>query len=149
VPAVPAGDAGGVSGAASQAVLLLVALAAAVLLTWGLMRRQGLTLLAGAAAARRLGPWPVRPESVRTRDELVRAFEYLARLLLGPAACHRNHREIAAGLGEPDGARRAAADRLAGLYEQARYAPPDEELPDADLAAARADLSFLAGVAAA
>ena len=32
---------------------------------------------------------------------------------------------------------------------RARYAPPDEELPDADLAAARADLSLLAGVAAA
>jgi hypothetical protein len=85
---------------------------------------------------------------VRTRDELVRAFEYLALLRLGPAARHRNHREIAADLGA-GGPRSAAAERLAGLYEQARYAPPDEVLPDADLAAARADLCLLAGVAAA
>ena len=97
----------------------------------------------------RLGPWPVRPEAVHTRDELVRAFEYLALLLLGPAARSRNHREIAAGLGRGRRDPRAPPTALAGLYEQARYAPPDEALPDADLAAARADLSLLAGVAAA
>jgi len=112
-------------------------------------RRPGLVLLRRGDDGWRLGPWPVRPEAVRTRDELVRAFEYLALLLLGPAARTRNHEEIAAGLGEQDVSRRAAAERLAGLYEQARYAPPDEVLPDTDLAAARADLSLLAGVAAA
>src|SRR5262249_30438078 len=34
----------------------------------------------------RLGPWPVRPAAVRTRGELVRAFEYLALLVLGRPA---------------------------------------------------------------
>jgi hypothetical protein len=150
----PSGGAVGVgrpdlSGGGGQLVLLLLAAATAGLLAWGLLRRPGGPLLSGAGGGRRLGPWPVRPEAVRTRDELVRAFEYLALLLLGPAARSRNHREIAASLGETGAARRAAAERLAGLYEQARYAPPDEALPDADLAAARAALSLLAGVAAA
>jgi len=35
------------------------------------------------------------------------------------------------------------------LYELARYAPQDEELPETDLAAARRQLSFLAGAGAA
>jgi hypothetical protein len=136
-------------GAAGRVVLLVAAVLAA-LLGWGLLRRQGLGLLRPAAAsAWRLGPWPVRPEAVSTRDELVRAFEYLALLLLGPVARNRNHRDIAADLVAADATRRGAAERLAALYEQARYAPPDEALPDAELAAARADLSRLAGVAVA
>lgn len=147
--ALPAGGPDAPAWGAGQVVLLLLAAATAALLAWGLLRRQGGLLLRGAGGGWRLGPWPVRPEAVRTRDELVRAFEYLALLLLGPAARSRNHREIAASLGESDASRRAAAQRLAGLYEQARYAPLDEALPDADLAGARADLSLLAGVAAA
>jgi hypothetical protein len=142
--AVPT-DAG--AGSSSLLLVLMIVVGAGVLLSV-LLRRQGLTLLRRADGGWRLGPWPVRPEAVRTRDELVRAFEYLALLLLGPAARSRNHVEIAANLGM-DAGRRAAAERLAGLYEQARYAPPDEVLPDADLAAARADLSLLARVAAA
>jgi len=144
-----AGDTTSVTAGDGRAALLLVVLAGVALLAWAGLRRRGLLLLRRAEGRWQLGPWPVRPEAVRTRDELVRAFEYLALLLLGPAARNRNHRDIATGLAESDGARRAAADRLAGLYEQARYAPPDEVLPDADLAAARADLSLLAGVAAA
>jgi hypothetical protein len=144
-PALPPDTAGG----GMQAVFLLLGAATAGLVAWGLFRRRGLLLPGGAEGGWRLGPWPVRPEAVGTRDELVRAFEYLALLRLGPAARSRNHREIAGGLGADDEARRTAAERLAGLYEQARYAPPDEALPDADLADARAALSLLAGVAAA
>jgi hypothetical protein len=130
-------------------VFLMLGAAAAGVLAWGILRRRGLLLPRGTAREWRLGPWPVRPEAVGTRDELVRAFEYLALLRLGPAARNRNHREIAAGLGGTDQSLRHPAERLAGLYEQARYAPPDEALPDADLADARAALSLLAGVAAA
>jgi hypothetical protein len=98
----------------------------------------------------RLGPWPVRPNQVQTRGDLVRAFEYLAFLLIGPAARPRNHIDLADGLaGQDTDQRRAAADRLARLYERARYAPEIESLPDAELHAARHDLAFLAGVAAA
>ena len=37
---------------------------------------------------------------------------------------------------------------LAHLYEQARYAPPDEVMPDHEITAARGDLMVLAGAAA-
>ena len=78
--------------------------------------------------------------------QLIQAFEYLSLLRLGRAARSWNHRVIAARLGgSGDGHR--AADELASLYEQARYAP--EPLTDAALAAARRDLCFLAGVPAA
>ncbi len=99
------------------------------------------------AGAWKLGPWPVRPESVRTRADLVRAFEYLAFLLLGLAARPRNHLDLAKALAatgeEP--IRHTVAARLAHLYERARYAPKDEALPDDELRAARIDLTFLAG----
>jgi hypothetical protein len=91
---------------------------------------------------------------VATRQDLVRAFEYLALLVLGPAARACHHLDLAALLGErapvlnPD-VRRGAASALARLYEQARYAPGDEPLGEDDLAAARRDLCLLAGVAAA
>ncbi len=143
-----AGAPGEASGGSGEVVLMLLAAGIGALVAWGLLRRRGLVVLRRGGDSWRLGPWPVRPEAVHTRDELVRAFEYLALLRLGPAARSRNHHDVAAGLGQDDATCRAA-ERLAGLYEQARYAPPDEALPDADLAAARADLSLLAGVAAA
>ena len=103
---------------------------------------------AGGSAA---GRWPVEPGAVATRGDLVRAFEYLALRLLGLDARHRHHLDLAdrlggpAELGDPD--RRRAAGHLAHLYELARYAPEDEPLPEAEMAAARRDLSFLAGAA--
>jgi hypothetical protein len=100
----------------------------------------------------KLGPWPVRPEAVATRADLVRAFEYLSLLCLGPVALACNHLDLAARLGAreaTDVEKRRAAEQLAGLYEQARYAPPDEALRPEELAAARRDLCLLAGVAAA
>jgi hypothetical protein len=83
---------------------------------------------------------------------LIRAFEYLSLLLLGPDARSQNHRTIAAQLGGPadeDAARHRAAQDLAAVYEQARYAPAAEPLSTAALASARRDLCFLAGVASA
>ncbi len=93
-----------------------------------------------------LGPWPVDPRQVASRGDLVQAFEYLACLFLGPQARNRHHLDLADRLGaaHPTPAGQAAAAELGHLYEQARYAPPDEPLPEADLAAARRDLSLLA-----
>ena len=93
----------------------------------------------------KLGPWPVAPGAVGTRQDLVRAFEYLSLLKLGPAAQSRNHHDLAAELGEPE-EHRAAAGRLAVLYEKARYTPPEETLSEDALSSARRELSFLAGV---
>jgi hypothetical protein len=113
----------------------------------------------GGGSAWKLGPWPVQPTAVRTREELIRAFEYLSLLRLGPAARHWHHLAIASGLGRLSGdavtatgwgytsaERRQAALQLASLYERARYAPPGEPLPEAALATARRDLCLLAGV---
>jgi hypothetical protein len=105
-------------------------------------------------AGRKLGPWPVDPSAVRTREQFIKAFEYLSVFGLGPSARNWNHRQIARGLGasstrSPNDQRRNAAESLALLYEQARYAPQDRPLLDSELATARRDLSFLAGVATA
>jgi hypothetical protein len=91
-----------------------------------------------AQAEWRLGPWPVRPEAVATRRQLIETFEYLSLLRFGlPAQCW-NHREVARQLDH------AAADRLARLYEQARYAPEDEPLSGDEWQWARRDLAELA-----
>ncbi len=135
---------------------------------WRLWARSQTNAAAGGTAVWRLGPWPVDPAAVMTRDELIRAFEYLSLLRLGPAARNWNHRTIASGLGSAapspvggsdippkavanrdPGERRRVADQLAALYERARYAPLDDPLPDGALVAARRDLCFLAGVSAA
>ncbi len=99
-----------------------------------------------------LGPWPVRPGEVRTRGELVLAFEHLALLNLGPGALTCHHLDLAQRLGELPALdrdrRREAAGTLARLYEQARYTPDNEVMPPETLACARRELCYLAGVAA-
>jgi hypothetical protein len=139
------------SGSGWQALLALAGFGALAVVLWRSLawyRAQAAT----AAGPRELGGWPVTPGAVATRHELVRAFEYLALLRLGPDARTRHHLDLADQLGaggEDDCARRQAAGHLARLYEQARYAPEDEPLAAEDLAAARRDLCFLAGVASA
>ena len=142
------GLSGGDSAGALEAVIWVAALGLIAVAVWmavSTARRQ-------AADARKkgweLGPWPVSPSQVSTREDLIRAFEYLAFLLLGPSARTLNHLDVAERLRPNDGLRAGAAARLAHLYEQARYAPADESLPPEDLMAARGDLSALAGAAA-
>lgn len=126
-------------------------------MVWAVRLRYARQAALGQAAGWRLGNWPVHPAAVRTRQEMVQAFEYLSLLCLGPTAQHQNHLDLADRLGAdelPAGAnpwlpleeRRHAADHLAALYEQARYAPPDDPWPEAELGAARRDLCSLAGV---
>ena len=61
----------------------------------------------------------MRPSQVSTREDLIRAFEHLAYLLLGPGARSLNHLDVAGRLSRDDNGRAGAADRLAHLYEQA------------------------------
>jgi hypothetical protein len=100
---------------------------------------------------RRLGPWPVAPEQVTTRGQLVQAFEYLARKVLGLPAETSHHREVGRQLAQHSATseQEAAADDLASLYEQARYTPPSETLSPEELARAREALRLLATVNAA
>jgi hypothetical protein len=144
----PGSPVGGAGDAGLSLLPALACLAAVALVGYLLWRRAG-RRQDGSGPAWRVGPWPVTPGAVATRGDLVRAFEHLALLCLGPAARTCNHRELADRLGsEADPRSRLAARELAGLYERARYTPDDEPLADDDLAAARHDLSLLAGAAA-
>jgi hypothetical protein len=105
----------------------------------------------GVGAEWRPGPWPTPPHAVATRQDVIRAFEYLALLRLGPAAAACHHRQLAERLAQQDAdnpARRQAAEILAWLYEQARYAPAEETLSAEQLSDARQALCSLAGVTA-
>jgi hypothetical protein len=115
---------------------------------WLAFRTARLQAAGARTKAWSAGPWPVRPSQVSTREDLIRAFEHLAFLCLGPVARTLNHLDVAGRLGKMGDGRTAAAARLAHLYEQARYAPPSELLLADELTAARGDLSALAGAAA-
>ncbi len=133
-------------GAVTVGVVVVLGVFAALLIAFA-MRREG--LLGRGGNRDEIGAWPVRPGEVRTRSDLVRAFEYLALLMLGRSIESANHHEIADRLGADDLAgekrRRQAALELARLYEQARYAPPEENLSEDELTTARQDLALLAG----
>lgn len=161
-PTMPSAGLSNLGESEGWRVLLIVAILAALGVT---LQRLLARARAGSAGregpAWKLGPWPVHPAAVRTREELIRAFEYLSLLRLGPAARHWHHLAIAAGLGQfarpavamrgwGDGSadRRRAAEQLAFLYERARYAPPGEPLSETALTTARRDLCLLAGVSA-
>ncbi len=133
-------------------VLLAVLLGGTGLLLWALLVRFRWGGWGGKDSWR-LGPWPVQPSAVRTRGDVVKAFEYLALLLLGRKASTSHHLDIAGKLATAQvdltGRRKNAAEELAHLYEHARYAPPEEQLSEDELETARRDLGFLAGGAAA
>jgi hypothetical protein len=123
------------------------------LVVWQLWQRYANPPAPKESLGWHLGPWPVNPGRVATRPELIQAFEYLSLLVLGRAARTWNHLDIATSMGGDatggSAEQRAAAHQLASLYEQARYAPGAEPFSSDALAAARRNLCFLAGVAAA
>jgi hypothetical protein len=132
-----------------SAVLCLLMLGVIVLVLWKKGFGPNGQAGCGADGEWRLGSWPVLPGAVSTRQDVIRAFEYLALLCFGPAAAVCHHRQLAERLAEQDSnnpGRRQAAEMLAWLYEQARYAPADETLSQEQLSDARHALSSLAGV---
>jgi Skp family chaperone for outer membrane proteins len=130
-----------------QEILVVSGLCLLAVLLWKLAALWR-TMRGRDAGGWKLGPWPVDPSQIATREELIRAFEYLSLLHLGWAARHWNHCELAHRLGKTDD-RRQAADALARLYELARYAPQSGPLAPDAMAAARRDLCLLAGVSGA
>src|SRR5262249_38728193 len=94
----------------------------------------------------RLGEWPVNPWLIRTREELVKAFDYLTLLKCGLPSKMWHHRTVADHLGVE--AQHLNASNLATVYETARDSPPPERIPDPIMDRARQDLGLLAGVAA-
>ncbi|MFM8270994.1 MAG: hypothetical protein ACKODX_01475 [Gemmata sp.] len=97
-------------------------------------------------AAGGLGPWPVDPRSIGTREDVVKAFEHLSVLICGPAAKTWTHSTIAGELTALAATHGETAVKLARLYELARYAPLDEPLTRAELVEARRLVCDLAGV---
>ncbi len=93
-----------------------------------------------------LGPWPVDPRSIKTREDVVLAFEYLSVLICGPSAKTWTHSTIAEALSDLAETHGETAVMLARLYELARYAPLDEPLSQADLIEAKVLICDLAGV---
>ena len=93
-----------------------------------------------------LGPWPVDPRRLATREDVARAFEYLSVLVCGPVAKTWTHTTIARALLDLVETHGEAAVMLARLYELARYAPADEPLTTAELAEARRLVCRLAGL---
>jgi hypothetical protein len=125
-------------------VALIVMLAVAV---WKFLRAQSAERSGRKGRAWKLGPWPVSPSAVASREQLILAFEYLSLLKLGPAARNRNHLALAAALGGKQEEGHRAADHLAALYELARYAPDPDPIPDEAFTAARRELCYLAETA--
>ncbi len=92
-----------------------------------------------------LGPWPVDPFHLSTRQDVVVAFEHLSVLICGSVAKTWTHTTIAGALSELAMAEPERAMMLARLYELARYTPVDEPLTTAELAEARRIVCKLAG----
>jgi hypothetical protein len=130
--------------AVDQSLLWVGIAVCAGLIGWQFWRRgRG---RGGAAARRRLGPWPVQPDRVSSPEELIAAFEYLAALCLGVQVRTWHHRAVAAALGGDDDERCRAAGELAALYEQVRYSSEEVSLSLEAVGVARRDLCFLAGM---
>jgi hypothetical protein len=127
-------------------LLWVVLVVVAGILVWRLLGGYVPGTRRSAKRSWSLGPWPVAPGAVASRKDVIQAFEYLSLLRLGPTAQSRNHLDLAAELGQTALDRRRSADRLAAVYEQARYTPNDEPISADALAAARNELCFLAGV---
>jgi hypothetical protein len=130
-----------------SAVLGLAAVGLVAFLTWRILSHLGAVNHDDWARAGldgrggwRLGPWPVQPESISTRDDVIRAFEYLSVLQLGPSALTWNHVDIAFALGQRFPALSASALQLGTHYEQARYAPASEAMSPASVRTAREDV---------
>ena len=88
-PSLPRGPSLPSVGTSGTWVLLAVI---CLFVVWQLLR---LSKRAAADARAALGPWPVRPEAVTTRAELVQAFDYLALLTLGLRVQSWNHHAVA------------------------------------------------------
>ena len=152
-PSVPAANIdtvapmGGAPDISRSAVLGLAAIGFVAFLTWRILSHMGAAnhddwTQAGlnGPSGWRLGPWPVEPRSIKTRDDVIRAFEYLSLLELGPSALTWNHVDIALALGRQSPTLSANALDLGACYEQARYAPWSEAMSAADIRTAREEI---------
>jgi hypothetical protein len=140
-PSLPGGGSGLPAVGKSGTWVLLAVFC--LFIVWQLLR-LGKRTAAVADARAVFGPWPVRPEAVTTRADLVQAFDYLALLTLGLGVQSWNHHAVARQWRAQAPATTETALALASLYEQARYTDGVETLTDAERAQARRSLLQLA-----
>jgi len=139
-PALPA------MSALGTIAIWLICIVLAALVLWQASR----WLKGSRRAAQRtfgLGPWPVDPQQVASRAELIKAFDYLAVLVFGAKARPWNHRTVARSLAERAEPLTHLAAELAALYEEARYTDGESALSPDQCELARHALNKLAGVA--
>ncbi|GAB5403784.1 MAG: hypothetical protein Aurels2KO_20150 [Aureliella sp.] len=84
------------------------------------------------------------PDNVRTHADVIQAFHALAFRSPGQAESWWTHRRAAAELSPPDSTLQSAWDRLAKLYEEARYQHDRQELSPEKAQAAQQALQTLA-----
>lgn len=152
----PRGGAGGGSGGGFGIpglegtwlpVVLLAAVLLGALVWWRFVYLRDPTRLQAEFAGAGVGPWPLDPRRIDSREDVVRAFEYLSVLICGPEAKTWTHATIAEALTNLARTHGEAAVMLARLYELARYAPLNEPLTPDELSEARRLVCALAGVA--
>lgn len=135
-------------GAIGRFLVVAVVVGSLFVLLW-----RGVDRYAAASHNSRGNEWdamgPLAIEAIHTREQVVQAFERLSLRLLGRKAKTQHHRDLAHGIGHQTDAdpteRRHWADALADVYEQARYAPPGEDLSANQLEQARRCLRRLTG----
>jgi hypothetical protein len=140
------GGFGGLGFAGSWTPVVILGVVVLGVLLWVLLKhlREGEPRVAYATEG--LGPWPIDPRMINTREDVVKAFEYLSVLICGPSAKTWTHNTIADALSELAATHGETAVMLARLYELARYAPLDEPLTRDELMEARELVCGLAGV---
>jgi hypothetical protein len=137
---------GGVEGSWVP-VAMLAAVLLGALVWWRFVYLRDPASESGGLALAGLGPWPLDPRRISSREDVVRAFEYLSVMICGPEAKTWTHATIAEVLSGMARTRGEAATMLARLYELARYAPLSEPLTVNELSEARRLVCGLAGVA--
>jgi hypothetical protein len=141
------GGGGAGFGGGWSALAVIVGIAGAILLVILLLRKWKLNQ-AERAAAGAAGRRGIDFDSIRTREQLVRAFDHVSLDQIGDEARSWNHQVIADQFAESRPAQAEPAGELAELYERARYAPLDEDLTAGEFADARRDLRVIAGATA-
>jgi len=137
---------GGLSGLNGTHLLLLLFVVVMVVVIWYQLKNRIGKSDSLAFAGAGIGAWPVDPRAINSREEVVKAFEYLSVLICGPSARNWTHGTIAAALADLATRHERTALMLARLYELARYAPLDEPLTHNELIEARKLVCTLAGV---
>ena len=126
-------------------ILILLALIVGVVIWFQWQNLRGRSSVA-VVSDDGLGPWPVDPRNINTREDVVKAFEYLSVMICGPSARNWTHNTIAEALTDLAMTHGETAVMLARLYELARYAPLDEPLTHDELLEARRLVCSLAGL---